>query len=108
MSWSGQNLSRPPNVDSTFQAGDATIKPMADSARGALHLIAAKRSASRDFLRLALLVCNTPVLAALSKAAVTARKAAEASSFFPAVTSVRNFRSEERRVGKDCSSRYLR
>src|SRR5438445_10425098 len=49
----------------------------------------ASRTASRDFLRLALFACSTPLLAALSKAAVTARNAVDASSFFPAVTSER-------------------
>ena len=56
-----------------------------------LHFMEASRSASRDFLRLALFGCNTPLLAALSKAAVTARHAAMVSSFFAPVSSVRNF-----------------
>ena len=46
-----------------------------------------RRKARRDFLRLAVARGITPPLAALSKAELARRKAAAASSFFPAVKS---------------------
>jgi len=50
------------------------------------HFIAPNRTAKRDFFRLAVLAWTTPDLDALSKAELTPRNAAAASSFFPAET----------------------
>ena len=57
--------------------------------REGAYLIPASLTERRDFLRLAWFGCSTRFLAALSKAAVTARSAADASFFCPAATSAR-------------------
>ncbi len=49
------------------------------------------RALSRDFFRSAMDLWMTPVLAALSKAELTARSEVTASVFFPAVISMRYF-----------------
>src|SRR5262245_48047218 len=49
----------------------------------------------RDFLRSAVALWTTPVLAALSNAELMARNASTASVFLPALSRVRYFRSRE-------------
>src|SRR3546814_6080616 len=54
---------------------------------------------SLDFLRLAVALWITPLLAALSRAEVTLRSTRAAASLVPSWMAAR---SEERRVGKEC------